>query len=60
MASSVGGELKPAHIGSKYALVDKLFGRATAKKFQLSFRHHKTSALRTWDRLMLQFVGDSR
>ena len=60
MASAVGGELKPAHIGSKYAVVDKLFGRAAAKQLQLRYRHHKTSALRTWDRLLFQLDGDSQ
>jgi glycosyltransferase involved in cell wall biosynthesis len=60
LASTIGGRLKPAHIGSKYRLVDKLVGRATAKKLQLHYRHHKTSVLRSWDKLMLQLAGDSR
>jgi glycosyltransferase involved in cell wall biosynthesis len=60
LASTVGGRLKPAHIGSKYTLVDRVFGRATAKKLQLHYRHHKTSVLRSWDKLMLQLAGDSR
>ena len=58
IASSVGGQLRPAHISSKFAFVDRLFGRAIAKRIQYQCRTQRTSVLRSWDRLMFQLSGE--
>jgi glycosyltransferase involved in cell wall biosynthesis len=62
LARAAGGELKGAHIGRRYALIDKVFGRRIAKLAQLHYNNRKQSVLRSWDRLMLELAGqrDSR
>jgi glycosyltransferase involved in cell wall biosynthesis len=59
LAASVGGELKPAFLNSKYALIDSLFGRRAAKAAQLHYNNRKKQLLLSWDKLMLQLKGDS-
>jgi hypothetical protein len=59
LAASVGGELKPAFLNSKYALIDSLFGRSAAKAAQMHYNNRKKLLLLSWDRLMLQLRGDS-
>jgi glycosyltransferase involved in cell wall biosynthesis len=57
LASDVGGELKPPPVSWKYALIDKLFDRSTAKQAQLRYNTSKTSVLRSFDRLLYALIG---
>jgi glycosyltransferase involved in cell wall biosynthesis len=58
LAAGVGGELQPAYINGKYALIDNVFGRRAAKSAQLLYNDRKKLLVRSWDRLLFQLVGE--
>src|SRR5687768_14942468 len=57
LAGTVDGQLAPPAISWKYAVIDRLCGRGVAKRVQLRYNDRKQMVLRSWDRLMLQLVG---
>lgn len=52
LATSLGGELPPPPVPWKYALINELFGFATAHHTQLYYNQVKSSVLRGWDKMM--------
>ena len=55
LAASLGGRLSLPKASWKYALIEKVFGFATAKGTQLSYNRGKSFALRAWDKMMYAF-----
>ena len=59
LASTLGGQLSVPRLSWKYAWIEKLFGFGAAKQDRLYYNRLKSSALRTWDRMMYSFERDS-
>jgi len=57
IAHDVGGELRMPGISPKYAWIDALFGRVTAKRVQLRYNSGKTFVTRSFDRVLCALVG---
>ena len=58
LANSLGGRLSPPKASWKYAWIERLFGFAAAKRTQVCYNQCKSSALRTWDKMMYSFEGN--
>ncbi len=58
LANSLGGRLSPPRASWKYAWIERLFGFAAAKRTQVCYNQCKSSALRTWDKMMYSFEGN--
>jgi hypothetical protein len=52
LAAAVGGELHVPQVGWKYALIDKVLGRAAAKRCQLQYNVCKTLVMRAMDKAL--------
>jgi glycosyltransferase involved in cell wall biosynthesis len=50
LAAIYGGVLRPAHLPGKYLWIERLFGRATARRAQVKYNHWKVAILRALDR----------
>lgn len=55
MATALGGHLEKPHLGWKYAWIEPILGRKTAKWAQMALPELKSSLLRQWDKAMYQF-----
>ncbi len=58
LAATLGGRLSPPKASWKYAWIERLFGFAAAKRTQVCYNQCKSSALRTWDKMMYSFEGN--
>lgn len=54
MAASCGGRLDEPRLPAKYALLQTLLGRATAKRMQVSYNAMKSSMFRSWDEALFR------
>ena len=54
LASTLGGELAPPRLSWKYAWIQKTLGWTAAKQTQLVYNQHKSSVLRSWDKLLFR------
>ncbi|MGA2279043.1 MAG: glycosyltransferase family 2 protein [Verrucomicrobiota bacterium] len=54
LASTLGGRLAPPRLSWKYAWIQKTLGWTAAKRTQLFYNQYKSSALRSWDKLLFR------
>ena len=54
LASTLGRELAPPRLSWKYAWIQKTLGWTAAKQTQLVYNQHKSSVLRSWDKLLFR------
>ena len=63
LTKSLGGELKVHSLSWKYSWIDSIFGRALAKRAQVTLPMLKWSAIKRWDealsRVQNRDVADS-
>ena len=52
LAADLGGHLNPPRLGWKYAWMEPLFGRKTARRAEIVLPQLKASVLRSWDKAM--------
>jgi glycosyltransferase involved in cell wall biosynthesis len=57
LAAAVGGKLHTPGIDWKYSIIDKVLGRAAAKRAQLHYNQAKMSLLRSCDRTLYALAG---
>jgi glycosyltransferase involved in cell wall biosynthesis len=55
IAVSLGGKLEVPRLSWKYALIDKIFGRVTAKKAQINYNKFKSYLVSSCDKAMFYF-----
>jgi glycosyltransferase involved in cell wall biosynthesis len=54
VAADLGGRLDPPKLSWKYSWIQKTMGWPAAKKTQVQYNELKSSALRSWDKMMFQ------
>ncbi len=54
-AAALGGKLETPRLSWKYAWIDKVFGRAVAKRTQLQYNQLKEALIARWDKTLFQF-----
>ena len=57
LAAELGGQLSLPQLSWKYRWIQKAFGWPTARAAQVNYNEWKSSALRSWDRVMFQVEG---
>jgi hypothetical protein len=55
LARQLGGELETPRLTWKFAWMEPLFGRRTARRVQLEVQEKKASLIRSWDKAMFEW-----